>query len=1076
MKAIALILMAVSLDLKDASLSEALKQVEEASGLRLAYSQGLLANADLITLKADNQPVDEVLHRILRPNGLEFIYTGEKVAAIVRSDSNMGMAKAAGRALRTLWRLERKLEVVGPDGLPAPGWSDADDIRLALAAVDLGTSIAWFGMLKAEYLDSRRHQPLPTAWELVHPMHIAFDPDVRAGAIVPSKVLENAMSFDTEDAERARASLLALLEDPDPLVRACAFRAVPWTVSRYYSNERTTVLRDALQSASVDPAPEVRLAASLMCRSLYGIDESRKVLGALRGDDCAAVRLVAWLLWLDGVPLGARPDVQQEITDALFAHRNPVVRAAAAVALSFASYRGPFMVEGLFAATDPNDSIIRRALSVCRPKADAEWLNVMLELLTSDKRFDQALGVAGLAASSFKRSFRGEAIQRLALVLRLGETDTLLGRTVGTVTHAVMRTPDAEALLLESLRSTDELDRVLGLLSCALARSEFSAEVKAALRSRLASRAFSEQLLAAWAVRETFPFAEYLPLVKDAVERAPNSSLADLLLLPLCTPAETLLGKNTELADQLRVRLLDIVLSSDDAKFQMRILRRSREYLGHEALLLHVVKKASASVLAGTLTDERFGSVTWRCRNAEGAARMLLERLEPLLRSNDPAERNAALAGMRTCLEIPRSKRVPADCTRKALDLLGEMIEASMADGAAPEQFARGLEHLAVAVGVETWADLPESIRRLSLQSLLLVNDAEYHVQAVNILRALWLATDSVRWEENAAIMRKDAGLMTALAQARRKVMKEGTAEDQAIVLFGEAWTERHKFAPAAKTELEQLLVNGEDPPTELGGPHSLLGEFRDHPTHDVKQYMLEQLRDRQEMLAVRRRAAYYLDKVHPEAAGELMDIAAELAEGDPDDVQIAINLVHVPRRWLERHKDDPRPPWVVKGIGVAAALLRKPGLFGMKDGFANMMVGSSTDKCKTLQALVLDPTFDWDARRWAASRLGKLETAALDFRPFVEHYDDLPFTVRRMIAQVVGKNGAAPGAAEFAMRFIKDPETRYDDISYIVHSRSLPNTPELRNARKGARMGLSVTETIKRLISRLKRVSELVR
>ncbi len=66
MKAIALILMAISLDLEDASLVDALKQIEQQSGLQLAYEQKVVENAEPVTLKVGGVPAGEVLHRILR--------------------------------------------------------------------------------------------------------------------------------------------------------------------------------------------------------------------------------------------------------------------------------------------------------------------------------------------------------------------------------------------------------------------------------------------------------------------------------------------------------------------------------------------------------------------------------------------------------------------------------------------------------------------------------------------------------------------------------------------------------------------------------------------------------------------------------------------------------------------------------------------------------------------------------------------------------------------------------------------------------------------------------------------------
>jgi hypothetical protein len=57
----------VTLTLTDESLPNALDQIQKASGIRLAYSQELVADAKPVTLKAEDEPSDDVLHRLLEP-------------------------------------------------------------------------------------------------------------------------------------------------------------------------------------------------------------------------------------------------------------------------------------------------------------------------------------------------------------------------------------------------------------------------------------------------------------------------------------------------------------------------------------------------------------------------------------------------------------------------------------------------------------------------------------------------------------------------------------------------------------------------------------------------------------------------------------------------------------------------------------------------------------------------------------------------------------------------------------------------------------------------------------------------
>ena len=59
----------VSIDLTAASLPDALKQLQQSSGLRLVFSDDLVKAAEPVTLKAENDLADDVLCSVLRPRG-----------------------------------------------------------------------------------------------------------------------------------------------------------------------------------------------------------------------------------------------------------------------------------------------------------------------------------------------------------------------------------------------------------------------------------------------------------------------------------------------------------------------------------------------------------------------------------------------------------------------------------------------------------------------------------------------------------------------------------------------------------------------------------------------------------------------------------------------------------------------------------------------------------------------------------------------------------------------------------------------------------------------------------------------
>ncbi|NQT21768.1 MAG: hypothetical protein HQ592_18840, partial [Planctomycetes bacterium] len=66
----------VSINVEDVSVTHVLNILHRGLNLSFDCPPELVADAR-VTVHVEDLPVDEVLRRILRPNGLEFIYTGE---------------------------------------------------------------------------------------------------------------------------------------------------------------------------------------------------------------------------------------------------------------------------------------------------------------------------------------------------------------------------------------------------------------------------------------------------------------------------------------------------------------------------------------------------------------------------------------------------------------------------------------------------------------------------------------------------------------------------------------------------------------------------------------------------------------------------------------------------------------------------------------------------------------------------------------------------------------------------------------------------------------------------------------
>jgi len=119
----------ITFTLEQAPLTDALRQIEEASGLNLAFNPELVRDAAPVTLHVVNEPAGEVLYRLLRERGLVPVYTADTMAAVVHEESFLGIAKIGGHAVRELVRQAEKLEAAEwRDGdVHVPGWGAEDD-------------------------------------------------------------------------------------------------------------------------------------------------------------------------------------------------------------------------------------------------------------------------------------------------------------------------------------------------------------------------------------------------------------------------------------------------------------------------------------------------------------------------------------------------------------------------------------------------------------------------------------------------------------------------------------------------------------------------------------------------------------------------------------------------------------------------------------------------------------------------------------------------------------------------------------------------------------------------------------
>ena len=215
----------VTIELNATPLAEALNRLQDASGLRLAFSNDAIAGAEPVALSAKDEPVDDALLKILRPRGLEFIRIDAASGVVIRADTDLAMAKRLGGALRTLASLASKLDAARQEGggVVVPGWTDADDRGAAGAVVELLAAHDYFRPWRMPGVPQPNAEAVIPSREAILWAARAADADARAGvgAAFGIRSSPRALGSPRLGDASVREAVHTLRNDRDPLVRAC---------------------------------------------------------------------------------------------------------------------------------------------------------------------------------------------------------------------------------------------------------------------------------------------------------------------------------------------------------------------------------------------------------------------------------------------------------------------------------------------------------------------------------------------------------------------------------------------------------------------------------------------------------------------------------------------------------------------------------------------------------------------------------------------------------------------------------------------------------------------------------------
>jgi len=1040
----------ITVDFKAIPLPAALTRFQDASGLRLAFASDLVKDAEPVTLSAKDESADSVLHRILRPRGLEFIYTAETMAAIVRADSDMAMAKAAGRAIRTLARLARKIDSAkqAGDEIVMPEWEDADDRAMAEAVIDGAGACLFFG--------EQRMMPGAACARLL----AVYDRDVRVGACVAAAECELRQ---LEDRDAIIASVTETLADEESAVRAAGLVAMS-CLRACYGRQWEVDANQATAAGAKDAAPEVRLAVAMMAMLNRECDPDLDCVAALRSDPAAAARCMAWAAW--GQRRGAR-EAPDGLAAAILAERNPVAKIVICLLSPLMSERRDRTVE-LWKLLQPADD---RLLKLCEPAFNkkVDLLGALNALIASGKPSHKVLAAGGMLAFLLGGPIDDDRY-RPGLLKLAGHADSgsPWPRFTGIAACGVCPDDAAQARTLAALTSPDELDRLAALIGCTRrAEPAMPSPHADALAKLLDSPRYLEWNLAAEALRRGSPFEGQLADFQAEAKRNPRSRRARSLLESLCRASETRYGP-AALLDKRRQAILLAVLESRNTELQTAFVTAA-EFCRVPNLLGRLIRDCAPRTLFALVDVVGLDSLAGR----ELAAHAIIERLGAIFEAGGP---NALAAMKAFAILIKKSDSTLAkdDLRAPALALLDWMLSVRVPPEPARDDAAAACDLLAALLEGQLilnarWNDLPPATRSAAVRIL---GCAAMKPLRHQVAKLLALCHNRLNFADPG---NADPAMVAAMEGARATIMGNGTAEDQVTVLMSMARKCRPGGSAAcaeASAELQKRLMAGDVPaPLRCSSLHAIPA---DSLSPDFLQYLMKQVLGRKEDVEFREGAACAL-AMAPQCLGELVPALVRLEQaGRPgfDPARVLGNLAATMRYRLPRAADGSAAPpaWFPQLAALGRGVMNdeKRPVYLRDSGMQVLALASGKQAAAELEAIALNDTLA-DGLRAAASEAAHLanpETAI--YRSLLGRYAAMKSDLRRLLAMAAVKSADAPGAGQFIIRYLKDPEALHR--AGILYS-ELPATQEFIDALKELAGDEQLAPHVQKAIRRLERL-----
>ena len=1039
----------ISFETTATPLAEALNRLQQVSGLRLAFEQDVVKDAAPVTLAVKDQPVDAVLQKMLRPRGLEAVYTGEAMVAIVRADTPAGIAKMRGRAYRAVARLALKIDGarLAGDDIVLPDWSAGDSAALIDALGDIEAADFWVRVARYARLwgSSESTQQLD-----------AFDPDVRAGCTATCPV---SGAYDEQQAFLRKVD--AALDDQDPIVRAAAFPRV--TVLSGYTYAAPFDLPKAIGKAAAEPDCAVRLA----CINAAFYTDTADVFPAialLRTDPHAAVRLAAWKYWLQKVwwlteefdenmgiaqPTQAererlRNEVPASLAEGirpLLADPNPVVRSFGLVLACSQNVLRPDVPGILAAAEASDDPCLQIAAAAVRLRYPT------LRTAASKAKVEQLRQSSRMSHLVLRAFCRGD---KLPLSYRI---ETAFGRR------------PTELLLLEALQADDPIPHLLlSLFEPILdATRELAPEIRQKAQELLRSPALSERVFGATLVARQFPGAESVGLLRKLDPASPAAKALAGAMLEELNPSLHWLSstaRRVEHGQETPNGFADAILASGDAQLQ-RLL-----WYGP----LGLAKDVTASVLFKTDPDVVLEFLSSRTSNWKFEAADLVQRLGELLKDKDAQTRAMSVRAFNVCL-LQNRLDLFKDADRRGISpLIHEMLKSSLSPEASPAEQAAGIalaERLIPYYNRNT-----KFIDGIPLPALIA---QALRLASLNGDECASLAYCLMTSPRNAIV--NDRRVAAALVTARDTLLDKATANTRIKLLCGMAASPG--TARGAAAELQRKLLAGDVPRSLVQIVITAIAREPSLVKPEFLKYLQNLLLGDQQGEFMFRHNMMETMMALPDGYNAMLDTLAEAAKGKHDTSRFTQPVRgDLGMRKARREKIDPQILRKAADLGLTVAKDRSRNSGQRSDGLELFVKASGDAAASTLAEIIMDGGQDIELRRIAATQLADVPESPV-YSSLLEGYAALPATLRAKLAESAAASPKAPAAEDFVIRLLKDtaPDARGAVVNpsakaAVILALKLPLTDRLRRTLDDLRRNPELQGAIDQTIERMEKPS----